>query len=231
LENQPTKNLLSRLIRLVLITQGALAALLFIPGTLRYWQGWTFFAVNLVVTLIFCVYFYRHDRELLARRLLRKEKIATQRFAMFLLKIVSVSAYVVCGLDNRFGWTRKYLIPLPEWLPALALLGYAGCYLMFIPVFNANRFAATVIQVDSGQTVMDQGPYRVVRHPMYLVSLGVWFWIPLALGSLVAMPAILLVAPILVLRLLNEEKFLCRELPGYNDYCQRTRSRLIPFVW
>jgi protein-S-isoprenylcysteine O-methyltransferase Ste14 len=231
LENQPTKNLLPRLIGLGLIQQMALVILLFVPGTMRYWQGWAFFAVNLAVAIVFCTYFYRHDRELLARRLLRKEKVIAQKFIMLLLKIVSVTAYVLCGLDNRFGWSQTYLTPVPWELTVLALLGYAGSYLLFIPIFKVNRFAASVIQTEAGQTVADQGPYRLVRHPMYAVSLAVWFWIPLALGSWIVLPAVALIASILVLRLLNEEKVLQRDLPGYSEYCRRTPYRLIPFVW
>ena len=187
--------------------------------------------VNLVVAVVFCTYFYKHDRELLARRLLRKEKVPAQKFIMFLMKNVAVISYLLCGFDNRFGWSRIYFASVPWWLTGLALLAYAGCYLLFIPVFNANRFAASVIQVETGQTVVEQGPYRIVRHPMYLVSLAVWFWIPLALGSLVALPVAALIAPVIILRLLNEEKFLQRELPGYAEYCRHTRHRLIPWVW
>jgi protein-S-isoprenylcysteine O-methyltransferase Ste14 len=66
---------------------------------------------------------------------------------------------------------------------------------------------------------------------MYSVSLAVWFWLPLALGSFIALPMAALIAPIIVLRLLNEEKVLQRDLPGYSEYCRRTPYRLIPFVW
>jgi len=98
-------------------------------------------------------------------------------------------------------------------------------------VLNANRFAASIIQIEAGQVVADTGPYRLVRHPLYAVSLAVWFWIPLALGSWVALPVTLLIIPFLVWRLLNEEEMLRRDLPGYAEYCQRIRYRLIPMVW
>jgi len=137
----------------------------------------------------------------------------------------------LCGLDHRLGWSRTCLAPVPWWLTWLALLAYAGSYFLLIPVCNANRFAASIIQIEAGQTVADRGPYRLVRHPMYSVSLLIWLWIPLALGSFVVLPAVAVIVPVLVLRLLNEEKMLRRELPGYVDYCQRTRYRLIPLVW
>ncbi len=208
-----------------------LVILLFVPGTWNYWQGWVFLGVNLVTGIVFCAYFYRHDRELLARRLLRKEKVAAQRYIMSLIKIIAVLSYVLCGLDHRLGWSQIYLAPVPWWLTVLALLGHAGCYCLFIPVFKANRFAASVIQTETGQTVADKGPYRWVRHPMYAVSLAVWFWLPMALGSFIALSVAALLVPVIALRLLNEEKVLQRDLPGYSEYCRRTPHRLIPFVW
>ena len=231
LENAPARRLLRQLIGRGLIAQVALAAFLFVPGTLRFWQGWLFLATQLLTTICFCVYYYRRDPEFLARRLLRKEKTGAQKVIVFLLRYVAVLFYVVCGLDNRCGWSRTYLWPVPRWLSVLAVLLYAGSYALFIPIFNANRFAASVVQVEAGQTVADQGPYRWLRHPMYAVSLLVWLCLPLALGSTVALPAIAFIFPILVFRLLHEEGVLRRELAGYADYCRRTPWRLIPFVW
>ena len=231
MENPKTKNLLTRLIGFGLVGQIVLAVCLLVPGTIHFWQAWAFMAVTLVLTIFFCAYYYRRDPEFLARRLLRKEKIRTQKLVMFIAKIVSVIFYALCGLDHRFGWSQTCFAPVPWWLTWLALLLYAGSYLLLIPVCNANRFAATIIQTEAGQTVADQGPYRLVRHPMYSVSLLIWLWIPLTLGSFVLLPAVALIAPVLVLRLLNEEKMLRRELPGYAEYCRRTPWRLIPSVW
>jgi protein-S-isoprenylcysteine O-methyltransferase Ste14 len=231
LENPKNKSLLSRLIGAGLVGQIVLAVCLFVPGTVHFWQAWAFMAVTLVLTIFFCGYYYRRDPEFLARRLLRKEKIGAQKLVMFVAKIVSVIFYVSCGLDHRLGWSRTCLAPVPWSLTLLALLLYAGSYLLLIPVCNANRFAASIIQTEAGQTVADRGPYRLVRHPMYSASLLAWLWIPLTLGSFVMLPAVALIAPILVLRLLNEEKMLRHELPGYAEYCQRTPWRLIPFVW
>ena len=187
--------------------------------------------VNLGVTTAFCVYFCRCDRELLTRRMLRKEKIRAQKIILFLMKVFSGGTYVLCGLDHRFGWSQTWLILVPGWLTALALVFYAAGNFLFVPVLNANRFAASVIQIEADQTIADRRPYRIVRHPMYSVGILLWLWTPLALGSFVALPVALLIIPILVWRLLDEEKILQRELPGYIGYWQRTHYRLIPFVW
>jgi len=226
------KNLITRMVRRGVVSLLILALALFgAADTLKFWQAWAFLAATFVLTFFFFAYYYRRDPEFLARRMLPREKIRAQRLVMFLTINVSVASYLLCGLDHGLGWSRTCLAPVPWWLTLLALLLYAGSYLLLIPVCNANRFAASIIQVEAGQTVADRGPYRLVRHPMYSVMLLIWFWIPLALGSFVVLPMVVLMAVVLVLRLLNEEKMLRRELPGYVDYCRRTRYRLIPFVW
>jgi hypothetical protein len=87
----------------------------------------------------------------------------------------------------------------------------------FFWVLKANRFAAAIIQVESGQTVTDTGPYRLVRHPLYSSSIVLWLAAPLALGSFVALPVFVLIIPVLFFRLLNEEKILrgtCPAMPN-----------------
>jgi len=98
-------------------------------------------------------------------------------------------------------------------------------------VLKVNSFAGRTVQVDAGQTVISTGPYAWVRHPMYLGSVVLWAFAPLALGSWVALPAFWLLIPFYAIRLLNEEKVLTSELAGYSDYCRKTRFHLIPFVW
>jgi protein-S-isoprenylcysteine O-methyltransferase Ste14 len=110
---------------------------------------------------------------------------------------------------------------------AIALAGY----LMTYWVMSANSYASRIIQVEKDQRVISIGPYRIVRHPMYLGGVISILFTPLALGSYWALPAFALIIPVIVLRLLNEENILRRELAGYPEYCQRTRSRLIPLVW
>lgn len=226
------QNLGARMVRRGFVGQLLLAALVLgSAGTLKFWQAWAFMAVNLAATLGFCIYFYQHDRERLARRLLTREKVGAQKFIMGLWKLLSVPAYLLAGYDHRFGWSREFLVAVPWWLTVFGLLLVLAGHLQFFWVMKANRFAASIIQVETGQTVTDTGPYRLVRHPMYSGFALLWLAAPLALGSFVALPVFALALPLLVLRLLNEEKFLRRELPGYAEYCQRTPCRLIPFVW
>jgi protein-S-isoprenylcysteine O-methyltransferase Ste14 len=120
---------------------------------------------------------------------------------------------------------------VPWWVSVAALAVIMGSDLWFVAVLKANSFATSVIQVETGQTLAAKGPYQMVRHPMYLGMIVRWLVTPLALGSLVAVPVFCALIPLFSWRLLNEENFLKRELPGYLDYCQRTPWRLIPFVW
>ncbi len=98
-------------------------------------------------------------------------------------------------------------------------------------VFRENSYAGRTVQVDEGQKVISSGPYSIIRHPMYLGSIAMYSAIPVALGSLWALPFFLVMIPVLVFRLLNEEEVLRRDLPGYTEYCRKVRYRLVPFIW
>jgi protein-S-isoprenylcysteine O-methyltransferase Ste14 len=137
----------------------------------------------------------------------------------------------VPGLDHRLGLTRSIVgeVSIPLTLVCdgviVAALLFAGW------VFRVNEFAARSIRVEEGQRVVDSGPYGFVRHPLYSASLLLWLATPLALGSWIALPLFAVMIPFYVLRLMNEELQLTRELRGYVAYCKRTPFRLIPFVW
>jgi len=120
---------------------------------------------------------------------------------------------------------------VPLWLSLVSDAMILGGLLMIFWVRKVNRFASRTIQVEAGQKVISSGPYALVRHPMYSGSHVIWLCAPQALGSYIGWPAFTLLIPFCVFRLLNEEKFLRQELPGYREYCLRTRFRLIPFVW
>jgi len=112
-------------------------------------------------------------------------------------------------LDFRFAWSR-----VPLWLTILSqLLVFAG-YLITLWVMKENSFASRTVQIEEGQRVISSGPYRLVRHPMYFGAVLMLLFTPSALGSWWALPGFLLVIPLIVLRLLNEEKMLCRDLPA-----------------
>jgi protein-S-isoprenylcysteine O-methyltransferase Ste14 len=208
------------------------AAMLFIPaGSLRFWQGWAFLALVFIPSIFAYLYFYEHDPQLVERRLQSKEKVKEQRLLIRWAKAVFFAALLLPGLDYRWGWSRTYLQAVPLWLTMVAQALVLGGLLLMAWVMKVNSFAARTIQVEAGQKVISTGPYRMVRHPLYLGGVVMWLSTPLALGSYFAWPGFALLISFTVFRLLNEEKVLCQELPGYSEYCLRTRFRLVPFIW
>ena len=201
--------------------------LVFIPaGSWKFWQGWVVLVIWFMPGLAAGIFFYKRDPELLERRMRAKEKVREQKLLMTCFYVIFFISFVLPGIDHRFGWSRP-----PLWLTLLGQVLLLASYLMTFWVVRVNRFASRTIQVDPGQTVISTGPYRIVRHPMYLGGSVMLLAMPLALGSYWALPAFALLIPALVLRLLNEEKILRQELPGYSAYCLRTRFRLVPFLW
>lgn len=210
----------------------AAAAVLFLPaGTWRYWQGWALLAAYFLSAISGFTFFLISDPEVVNRRLESKEPISQQEQIMRWFKPAFFLAFLIPGFDHRLGWSRNLLGPVPPWLTVLALLLVVLGFVFVFWVIRVNRFAARTIRVEAGQEVISSGPYRFVRHPMYTGSLILFLFSPLALGSYVALPFFALLVPFYVLRLLNEEKLLRAELPGYSEYCQSTRSRLIPLIW
>jgi len=211
---------------------GVWAALVFLPaGMLRYWQGWTLLAMWSLTALLFGVYFYAHDPQLLERRLQRKEKLREQRRIMRWLFVFWSLAMAAPGLDRRLGWSQKLLVPVPIWLTVVSLALLVGSLCWVAWAMKVNSFAAATIQVEAGQQVISSGPYRFVRHPMYLGGVVMELCMAPALGSFVALPIFALLVPLFVFRLIKEERFLRQQLPGYAEYCLRTRFRLVPFIW
>lgn len=205
---------------------------LFLPaGTLRFWEGWIFLGIWFLPGLSFAIYFYRRDPAFVERRLQRKEKVREQKLVMKAAYLIFFVAYLIPGLDFRFGWTRRWAGAVPLSLRIAALGMVMGGYLLTVWVMDVNRYASSTIRVEAEQKVISTGPYKWVRHPMYFGVLFMMLATPLALGSYVGVPFFALIIPILVARLLNEEKVLRQELPGYQPYCETTRFRLLPYVW
>ncbi len=220
----------SRLVLRLVFMPVVWVSLLFLPaGSFRFWQGWAYFIISLALILSALGYFYRHDPQLIERRLRRgwkQETVREQKLIMKFMSAIMLIAFLLPGLDHRFGWSHT-----PLWLTTVAEAFVLGGYLMIFWTWKSNSFAAGTIRVEAGQRVISTGPYGIVRHPMYL---GVDIWLlftPLALGSYFALPVFALLIPLIVVRLLNEEKVLRQELPGYAEYCLHTRFRLVPLLW
>lgn len=205
----------------------ALGLMLFVPaGTTDYWQAWVYLAILFIPVSFVVLYFLKNDPGFLERRFKMKEKEAKQQLVVKLAGILFIIGFLIPGLDRRFGWS-SVPFELVAVADALVLLGYIICFL----VFRENSYAGRTIEVVKGQTVISTGLYSIIRHPMYVGVILLYTVTPIALGSYWALPPFLLIAPILIFRILNEEEVLRRELPGYTEYCKKTRYRLLPFVW
>jgi len=217
------------------IVQGLFGILFFIglifwpAGTFDYWQGWLFLGTFAASTVGFTVYLAIYDRPLLERRMKagpQYEREWSQKIIVSLVFVAFFALIVVSALDHRYGWS-----PVS---PGVSILGAVVIVLSFLFIFwvtRVNSFAASNIRVEKNQSVIDTGPYAYVRHPMYAGAIWMFVGMPLALGSWWSLFLILPFLPVLLWRLLDEERILRRDLPGYPEYMRRVRSRLIPFVW
>jgi protein-S-isoprenylcysteine O-methyltransferase Ste14 len=214
------------LIRIALILP-VLWAVFFIPaGTLAYWEAWVYLAVLLIPFAFAVLYLFKTSPALLERRMQTREREPAQRRLISLSLLWFILAFILPGLDRRFGWSD---VPVPVVLAAdlLVLLGYG----IVILAFRENQYASRIVQVEQDQQVITTGPYALVRHPMYVGAMLMYGASPLALGSYWALIPALVIVPILVVRIANEEQVLERELPGYPEYRQATRYRLLPGIW
>ena len=217
-----------------------MAALIFVPaGSLKFWQGWVYMAIFFAPTIASTIYFYRHDPGLIERRMQTQEKEGAQKLIMGVVKPVFLVSMLLPGLDYRFGWSQRAGLLrafglTPEfqlWLTIVSQAMVLAGYLVILWVMKTNSFASSIVEVSADQQVISSGPYAIVRHPMYLGGVVLLLFTPLALGSYWALPGFLLITLLIVFRLLNEEKVLRNQLPGYAEYCRRTRYRLIPGIW
>ncbi|GAC1548216.1 MAG: isoprenylcysteine carboxylmethyltransferase family protein [Collimonas sp.] len=207
-----------------------MAALLFMSaGTIDYWQGWLFMAVFMGASSAITVYLAIKDPKLLERRMNagpRAEKEPVQKILMFFAVAGFIALLVFPAFDHRFGWS-----PVPATISLAADVFILFSFFLVFMVLKANTYAASTIQIAQGQTVISTGPYALVRHPMYAGALPLLIGMPLALGSWWGLCVLILLLPALIWRLLDEEKFLQKNLPGYAYYCRKVRYRLLPFVW
>jgi protein-S-isoprenylcysteine O-methyltransferase Ste14 len=195
-------------------------------GTLAWWQAWAYCALCLVPMTVFFAYMMRHDPAFLARRLKVKEKERAQRLVQA-WGFLSFSAILVLpGVDRRLGWSH---VPLAVEIAALAVV--LASYLAVLWVFMENRWAGRTVEKFDEQQVVSTGPYAIVRHPMYVGTIALYAATPPALGSWWALLPVIALVPMFVMRILNEEQVLVRELPGYEEYRQRVRYRLVPLLW
>ena len=208
----------------------AVMAALFIPaGTLHYWQAWIFLAFYFVPALAISFYLMVKDPKLLARRMRGgpvAEKQTAQKIIMSIVSVGFLALLVVPALDHRFGWSH---MPASAAFAGNALMSIGWLAILF--VFRENSFSSATVEIADDQKVVSTGPYAWVRHPMYAGAVLMLLGMPVALGSWWGVAVLLAMLPAFVWRMFDEEKLLTENLPGYAEYRQRVRFRLIPGVW
>jgi protein-S-isoprenylcysteine O-methyltransferase Ste14 len=201
--------------------------LIFLPaGTLHFFNGWLLTGLLFVPMLIAGFVMFFKDPAFLARRLDAKEKQAAQKGVLALSGLMFIGGFVIAGLDFRFGWSR-----MPDWVVAAASVLFIIAYLLYAEVMRENAYLSRTVKVEEGQRVVDTGLYGIVRHPMYMATVLLFTMIPLVLGSWYSLIVFAFYPGIIIIRLKNEEDLLTRELPGYPEYKQKVKFRLIPFIW
>jgi protein-S-isoprenylcysteine O-methyltransferase Ste14 len=205
---------------------------LFLPaGTLAWFRGWLFILVIVVASIPATWYLRRVNPEVIAARVNRYEGTKRWDFllgAIFLLPTMLAIMIVAALDDGRYHW-----FPVPWWVCGIGYILLIAGMVGLTWAESVNMFfEPTVrIQTDRGHTVIDFGPYALVRHPGYVSAFLVFIGTPLSLGSLWALIPAVMACLLLVVRTIWEDRTLLDELTGYEEYGQRVRFRLIPGVW
>jgi protein-S-isoprenylcysteine O-methyltransferase Ste14 len=212
----------------VVVTYLVLAGILFVSsGNVRWIWAWAYLGVGLGILAINVLVL---PAELIAERGHPGENVKRwDRLLTSLAALPTLGIPIVAGLDERFYWS-------PELTPLIHVIGLVLLALgqgLFSWAMASNKYFSTVvrIQIDRGHSVATGGPYRYVRHPGYVGMTASYFATALALGSLWALIPAGLGACLLIVRTALEDRTLQEELPGYRDYAQRVRYRLLPGIW
>ena len=229
-----TKDLvLIAIFRFIIITALLIGIFWLASGRLDWWELWAYLANYLIVVVVGRVYLMVKDPDLIRERMQAGKKEDVKPWDKWLVLLVAVYlpmiSWMFAGLDKRFGWTPD----LPDWVQLIALgflflSGMLGNWAMM-----TNRFFSSHVRIqsDRGQHVVDQGMYSVVRHPGYASGLLAWIAAPVFFSSWpVAIPCAVTIV-LYVYRTKKEDRALQEELPGYKEYAQRVRYRLVPGIW
>ena len=222
-----TKELFCEAIAKFLLGVVLIGALVFLPaGTLNFPNGWLFLAVLFIPMFGAGLVMMARNPYLLKKRLDAKEKEREQSLVVKLSGLMFIVGFVLAGLDFRFGW-----LPLPQWVSIVATVLFLLAYLMYAEVLRENTFLSRTIEVQENQTVVDTGLYGIVRHPMYSATVLLFLAMPLVLGSLIAFVVFLAYPLLIAKRIRNEEQVLEEGLPGYKEYKEKVRWRMLPYIW
>ena len=201
--------------------------LIFIPaGSLNYFNGWLFIGLLFIPIFIVGVIMFLKSPELLKSRLDVKEKEKDQKTVVAVSAVMFVLGFVISGLNYRFKW-----IEVPNFIVLIGSILFIISYIIYAEILRENVFLSRTIKVEKKQKLIDTGLYKIVRHPMYTITIIMFLSIPLILGSIISFIIFLIYPLIIIKRIKNEEEVLEKELKNYKEYKSKVKYRLIPFVW
>ena len=204
-----------------------ICALLFIPAeTINYPNGWLFIALLFIPMLFAGIIMIFKSPDLLRRRLNAKENEDEQKTVILISGIIFLLAFILAGLNFRFGWFN-----LPSIVVIIASVIFLLAYIMYAEVLRENEYLSRTVEVSENQKVVDSGLYGIVRHPMYTSTIFLFLSMPLVLDSIFSFIVMLVYPIIIIFRIRNEEKVLENELIGYNEYKEKVKYKLIPYLW
>jgi len=206
-------------------------AILFLPaGKFDWWEGWTFILVFLIATSVLGLWMRRKDPELLSERSQPGENVERwDRIIMSIYTILLIIMLIVAGIDSG----RLDLSSPPLFLRLAGWCGLAISLLMVAWTMSSNTFLSKMVRIqdDRGHVVVTQGPYRYIRHPMYVGVILAMISTPLVLGSFWALIPAGIIVILFIVRTYLEDNALKEKLSGYSDYSAQVRFRLIPGIW
>jgi protein-S-isoprenylcysteine O-methyltransferase Ste14 len=206
--------------------------IVFVPaGTLDWPAAWALLVVYLGGLLSINLWLIARHTGLARERLILSR--TTEKWDLALIQIGNILLLAIllplCGMDHRLGLSP----PFPACLSITALIVFAAMFPAICWAMSANDYFSAVVrlQCDRGHAVADRGPYRVLRHPGYVMMILQFLAPPLVLGSAWGMVPALAIAVLYVYRTAREDRFLLERLPGYAEYARRVRWRLLPGIW
>lgn len=204
-----------------------ISMLLFIPaGTIYYPNGWLFIILLFVPMLFAGIIMFFKSPDLLRRRLNAKEEEDEQKLVLLLSGIMFILAFILAGLNFRFGWLK-----LPAIVILMASIIFLIAYAMYAEVLRENAYLSRTVEVSENQKVVDTGLYGIVRHPMYTSTIFLFLSMPLVLDSILSFIVMLVYPIIIIFRISNEEEVLEKELDGYKEYKEKVKYKLVPYLW
>ncbi len=201
--------------------------LLFVSaGTFNYWNGWLLLSLLFIPMLVVGIIMFFKNPELLKSRLNAKEEENDQKIVLLYSAIMFIVGFVLAGLNYRYKWFE-----LDNIVVIISSVVFIFSYLIYAEILRENTYLSRTIGVKETQKVIDTGLYKIVRHPMYAITIILFLSMTLVLGSIFSFVVFLMYPLIITKRIVNEEMILKKELKGYKEYMKKVKYRIIPYIW